>query len=301
MKATRLHAYGDVSHFAYEDASTPTVGEGEVLVKIEASGLNPVDLYVRQGYLAKNVPLTFPAIIGLDAAGSVAEIGAGVSGLKVGDRVILKLPIGSNGAHAEYALGTRDRIAKLGNSVSFEAGATLGLVGLTARQAIDALNVKAGGRVLVGAALGAVGRAAVQYLKELGAIPVALVRPESLAEAKALTGEAFALGEGEGKSFDKALASAGGPVAGAVLDLLSDGGTLAAVAGVPEGANGDGRVNIINVLAEDRGEMLQQIADAAGRGDLKIPVAHTLRLSQLGEAHTLLAAGRVGGKIVLVP
>jgi len=78
------------NQFRYEDAPTPVAGAGEVLVKIEASGLNPVDLYVRQGYLAKNVPLEFPAIIGLDAAGTVAEVGAGVTGFNIGDRVVAK-------------------------------------------------------------------------------------------------------------------------------------------------------------------------------------------------------------------
>ena len=153
MKASRLHAYGAVDQFKYEDVPTPVAGPGEVLVKIEASGLNPVDLYVRQGYLAKNIPLQFPAIIGLDAAGTVAAVGAGVEGLVVGDRVVAKLPIGSRGAHAEFAVTTPDRLAHLANTVSFEAGATIGLAGLTARQAVDVLNVKAGEHVLVGAAL----------------------------------------------------------------------------------------------------------------------------------------------------
>lgn len=301
MKASRLHAYGAVDQFKYEDVPTPVAGPGEVLVKIEASGLNPVDLYVRQGYLAEKIPLEFPAIIGLDAAGTVAAVGAGVEGIVVGDRVVAKLPIGSKGAHAEFAVTTPDRLAHLANTVSFVAGATIGLAGLTARQAVDVLNVKAGERVLVGAALGAVGRAAVQYLKELGAVPVALVRSEGLAEAQTLTGEAVAIGAGTPKSFHKALGMAGGPVAGAAIDMLADGGTLAAVAGVPEGANADGRVTIVNVLAEDRGPMLQEIADAAARGELTIPVAHTLKLSQLGEAQTLLAGGRVGGKIILMP
>jgi NADPH:quinone reductase-like Zn-dependent oxidoreductase len=301
MKATRLHAYGDADQFKYDDAPAPVAGAGEVLVKIEASGLNPVDLYVRQGYLAKNIPLEFPAIIGLDAAGIVAGVGAGVTGFAIGDRVVAKLPIGSKGAHAEFTAMTPDRLAKLADNVSYVAGATIGLAGLTARQAVDALNVKAGERVLVAGALGAVGRAAVQYLKELDAVPVALVRAESIPEAKTLTGEVYGIGAGPAKSFDKALGMAGGPVAGAAIDMLADGGTLSAVAGVPAGANADGRIKVVDVLAEDRGAMLQEVADAAGRGELTIPVAHTLKLSQLGEAHNLLAAVRVGGKIILVP
>ena len=210
MKATRLNAYGDIDQFSYGDAPDPVAGAGEVLVKIEASGLNPVDLYVRQGYMAERAPLEFPAIIGLDGAGTIAAIGGGVSGYAVGDRVIVKRPIGSTGTHAELVATTVDRVAKLPANVSFEAGATLPLVGLTGRQAVDALNVKAGERVAVAAALGGVGRAAVQYLKELGAVPVAVVRAEDLEAGKWLTGEVLAIGDSSrDRSFAKAIAAAG--------------------------------------------------------------------------------------------
>lgn len=301
MKATRLHAYGDVDQFKYEDAPDPVAGAGEVLVKLEASGINPVDLYVRMGYLAQRVPLELPAILGLDGAGTIAAVGADASGYKVGDRVMVKRPIGSKGTHAEFVAVPVGGVAKLQDNVSFVAAATLPLVGLTGRQGIDVLGVKPGERVLVTGALGAVGRAAVQYLKELGAVPVAGVPAERLAEGKALTGEAIAIGEGPAKSFAKALDTAGGAVAAAAAAMVRDGGTLSTVASVPEGTNADKRITITPVLAVDRAAMLQQVADAAGRGELSIPVAHTLKLSQLGEGHKLQAAGRTGGKIILVP
>ena len=90
-------------------------------------------------------------------------------------------------------------------------------------------------------------------------------------------------------------------MAAAAIALVSDGGMLATVAGVPDGANADGRITVNGLWTVDTADQLQQLADAAGRGELSIPVAHTLKLSQLGEAHRLLAAGRVGGKIILVP
>ena len=302
MKASRLHAYGDVDQFKYEDAPDPVAGAGEVLVKVEASGINPVDVYIRLGYLAQRVPLELPAILGLDGAGTIAAVGAGVTGYKVGDRVIVKQPIGAHGTHAELVAVPVERIARIKDNVSFAAGATLALAGLTGRQAVDVLGVKAGERVLVTGALGAVGRAAVQYLKELGAVPVAGVRTERLAEGKALTGEAVDMSDAsKAKSFAKAVETAGGAVAVAAAGMLSDGGTLATVSSVPEGTNADNRITIAGVLAADRPTMLQQIADAAGRGELTIPVGHTLKLSQLGEAHKLQAAGRTGGKIILVP
>ena len=93
MKAIRLQAYGDVDQFRFEDAPDPVLGAGDVLIRIAAAGLNPADLYVRQGFFASYVPLDLPAIIGFDAAGMVAATGAGVSGFAAGDRVIAKLPL----------------------------------------------------------------------------------------------------------------------------------------------------------------------------------------------------------------
>jgi NADPH:quinone reductase-like Zn-dependent oxidoreductase len=302
MKAARLHAYGDIDQFKYEEIAQPVPGAGEVLVKIEASSLNPVELYIRQGYLAQMVPLELPAILGLDLAGSVAQVGSGVTGYRVGDRVIGKLQINGKGSNAEFTATAPTYLAKLADNVGFADAAALPLAGLTGRQAIDALGIKANDRILVTGALGSVGRAAVQYIKELGAVPVAGVRTARVAEARELGIEALAIGEPiENSNFDGALDTVGGAVAGMAIALVRNGGVLAAVAGVPEGANADGRIRIVNVLATEDSATLQKIADAAARGELTIPVAKTLRLSAVGEGHRLLAAGQVGGKIIFVP
>lgn len=302
MKAQRLHAYGDIDQFKYEEIAEPLPGPAEVLVKVEAASLNPVELYIRQGYLAKIVPLELPAILGLDLAGTVARVGADAAGYLEGDRVIGKLPINGKGSNAEYAAAEPKYLAKLAANVGFAEAAALPLAALTGRQAVDGLGVKAGDRVLVTGALGSVGRAAVQYLKELGAVPVAGVRAQRLAEAKALGIEALAIGEAAEKSgFAAALDTVGGEIAGAAVKLVRDGGALAAVAGLPGDANADQRIRIVNVWATEDSAMLQKIADAAARGELNIPVAKTLPFSAVGEGHKLLAAGQVGGKIIFVP
>ena len=302
MKAARLHAYGDVDQIHYDEIAKPAPGAGEVLVKVEASSLNPVELYVRQGYLAKMIQMEFPLIMGLDLAGRVEATGAGVTTFKAGDRVIGKLPINGKGSNAEFIIATPGQLAHLADNVSFTAGATLPLAGLTGRQTVDAIGAKKGDRVLVTGALGAVGRAAIQYLKELGAVPVAGVRASRFAEAKALGVEAIDIESADKKaSFAGAVEAVGGPVATRAATLVRDGGKMVAVAGVPEGTNADNRIEVINLLAVDKTEMLQKLADAAARGDLTIPVAKTFKLSQLAEGHKLMAAGHVGGKIIFVP
>lgn len=165
---------------------------------------------------------------------------------------------------------------------------------------MDALGVKAGDRVLVSGALGAVGRAAVQYLREIGAVPVAGVRGERLSEGETLTGGSAVDMDTAPNSadFDYAI-SAAGPAAANAIRHVRDGGTLASVVQVPDGANPGDRIKIVNVLAHQDAATLQRVADAAGRGDLTLPVAATFKLAALGEAHQALAAGARGKIVVL--
>lgn len=302
MKAARVHAYGDTNQIHIDEIDKPTAQAGEVLVKIAASSLNPVDGYVRQGLLASMIPLKFPFILGLDLAGTVEAVGQGVAAYSIGDRVIGKLPINGNGSNQEYIAATPAQLAKLPDNITFTEGATLPLAGLTGRQEVDTISPKAGDRILVTGALGAVGRAAVQYLKEIGAVPVAAVRTSRLDEAKSLGIEAIAADDATHKaSFAGAVDTVGGAVMLNALSLVRDGGKVVTVVQVPEGANPDKRVELINIWTKDDTAQLQQIADAAGKGLLSIPVAKTLKLSQVAEGHQLIAAGQVGGKIIFVP
>ncbi|OEO31029.1 hypothetical protein VW23_018235 [Devosia insulae DS-56] len=298
MKSSRLVAYGDSSQIKIEDVAQPVPGAGEVLVKVAASGLNHVETYLRQGYLAQMMPLELPATLGIDLAGEVAEVGHGVTQFAKGDRVIGRLQITGKGSHADYAVAAVTQLAKLPANVSYEAGATLGLVGLTGRQAVDAAGVKRGDRVLVTGALGNVGRAAIQYLKDLGITAVAGVQASQLADAKTLGVDALVATDVPAGSFDAAVDTVGGDVAAAAIRAVKDGATVAGVAGFPEGAGADGRVKVQNVMSGDNAAMLQKIADAAGRGELVIPVTKTFPLDQLGAAYDFLAT-RPEGKVII--
>jgi NADPH:quinone reductase-like Zn-dependent oxidoreductase len=298
MKAVRLQAYGDVDNFKLDEVADPVPGPGEALVKVEASGLNMVDQYLRMGYLTQYYPLTLPAILGIDAAGTIAAVGPNVAGFAVGDRVIVHLNIEGKGTHAAMAVVPVAGLAKLPANISFESGATLPLVGLSGRQSVDALGVGRGERVLVAGALGSVGRAAVQYLKELGAQPVAGVRAERLAEGEALAGEAVDINAvPTAPQFDYTVSTAAA-AAGNVVNFVKDGGKIASVVQTPAEANPGDRVTVIQVLGHDDPAVLQQLAEAAGRGELAIPIAKTLPLTELGEAHRAIAANP-RGKIII--
>ncbi|CAE6779431.1 L-threonine 3-dehydrogenase [Xanthomonas arboricola pv. corylina] len=298
MKAVRLKSYGDIDEFVVDEIPMPSPQAGEILIKIEASAVNHVDLLIRQGYVAQFIPLELPAVLGTDAAGTVVETGIGVTGIEVGDRVIADFAHNGKGAHAEYGVVAIAAVAKLPVGLTFEQGATLPKAGLAGRQSVNALHLKAGDRVLISGALGAVGRAPIQYLREIGANPIAGVRTSRLEEARQLAGEALDITETPSSAeFDYAI-SAAAPVAGNLIRHVRNGGHITSIVPVPEGANADHRVRIDELYHRTDAEMLQAVVEVASRGELIIPIGRTFPLDQVGAAQSAVAAG-VQGKVVL--
>jgi NADPH:quinone reductase-like Zn-dependent oxidoreductase len=153
--------------------------------------------------------------------------------------------------------------------------------------------------VLVSGALGSVGRAAIQYLQQLGAKPVAGVRVERLEEAHRLAGDAINISVSPpGATFDYAI-SAAAPVAANLIRHVRDHGTIASIVPVPEGLNAGNRVTIHELYHRTDAATLEAVLDAASRGVLVIPIAKTLKLDELGAAQTAVAAGALG-KVVLI-
>lgn len=298
MKAARLKNYGGVDQFIVDEIEMPKPAAGEVLIKIEASAVNPFDLILRQGFMAQYIPLELPAVLGGDAAGTIAALGVGVSGLAVGDRVVGDFPVNGKGAHAEYGVLPVSSVAKLPANLSFEQGASLVKAGLTGRQTVDALGVKAGDSVLVSGALGMVGRAAIQYLQQIGAKPVAGVRYERLEDARSLAGEAIDITEQPAAAtFDFAISTAPA-VAGILIDHVRDGGQVASIVQVPGGANVDDRITIHELRHYTDADTMAAVLKAASEGLLIIPIAKTFPLGEIGAAQGAVADG-VQGKVVL--
>jgi NADPH:quinone reductase-like Zn-dependent oxidoreductase len=298
MKAALLTSYGGIDKFIIDDVQIPEPGAGEVLIKIEASAVNPFDLILRQGLMAQYIPLTLPAILGGDAAGTIAALGPGVSGLAIGDRVVGDFPANGKGAHAEYGALPVTAVAQLPANLSFEQGASLVKVGLTGRQTVDSLSVKAGDRVLVSGALGMVGRAAIQYLKEIGAKPVAGVRFERLESAHALAGEALDINRQPTEAtFDFAISTAPA-VAANLINHVRDGGQVASIVQLPEHANIGERLTVHELRHHTDVETMNAILKAASEGMLLIPIAKTFPLSEIGAAQSAVFEG-VQGKVVL--
>ncbi|SFO10435.1 NADPH:quinone reductase [Candidatus Pantoea varia] len=298
MKAVLLKSYGDIDQFIVGDVPKPVPQAGEVLIKIETSAVNPFDLILRQGFMAQFIPLELPAIPGGDAAGTITAVGAGVIRLKVGDRVVGDFPANGKGAHAEYGVLPETSVTKLPDNLSFEQGASLVKAGLTGRQTVDALPIKTGDRVLVSGGLGMVGRVAIQFLREIGAKPVAGVRPERIESALLLAGEAIDITKmPDTAGFDFAISTAYS-VAKNLIAHVRNGGHIASIVQIPDGINNDQRVFIHELFHQTDMDTMNDVLGAASRGELVIPVAKILGLEEIGEAHRMVEKG-VQGKILL--
>ncbi|MDH5177623.1 MAG: NADP-dependent oxidoreductase [Gammaproteobacteria bacterium] len=170
MQAALIDRYGDNSRVRLADVPVPAVGHEDLLVKVHAASVNPVDTKIRDGKLKVLIRYRMPLVLGNDLAGTVAAIGPGVTRFKVGDAIYARMDKQRIGAFAEYALVREAVAAPKPVNLTFEEAASLPLVGLTAWQAlIDIGRLQAGQKVLIHAGSGGVGTFAIQLARHLGA------------------------------------------------------------------------------------------------------------------------------------
>src|SRR5438128_3442006 len=170
MKAIRIHNYGGPEVLNYEDAPRPQPQAGEVLVRVHAAGVNPIDWKVREGHAKDFLPHKFPLILGWDLSGVVEELGKGVSRFKIGAEVYSCPDPTRDGAYADYIVVRESQLALKPKSLHHIRAATVPLAALTAWQSLfDAAQLQPGQRVLIHAGSGGVGHFAVQLAKWKGA------------------------------------------------------------------------------------------------------------------------------------
>ncbi|MGH8611429.1 MAG: NADP-dependent oxidoreductase [Gammaproteobacteria bacterium] len=170
MKAVRIHTYGGPDVLKYEEVPRPSPGAGEVLIRVRAAGVNPVDWKIREGYLKGRVDHSLPLVLGWDLSGVVEATGPGVTRLKAGDEVYSRPDITRDGAYAEYIVVRETEVALKPKSIDHIQAAAIPLAALTAWQSLfDAAGLSAGQTVLIHAAAGGVGSFAVQLTNWKGA------------------------------------------------------------------------------------------------------------------------------------
>lgn len=311
MKAAIFHRYGSSEVLEYEDVQRPTAGVGQVLVKVAGTSFNPVDAGIRGGYLADAFAITLPHIPGIDVAGTVAEVGGGVTGWNVGDAVVGLLPMDADGAAAEYVLAPAEVLATAPGSVALADSAVLPTVGLTAWQALfDVAALKAGQTVLINGAGGAVGGYAVQLAKEAGAVVTATAKAASvdrlrgygadrLIEYIDYTTTPIAVG---GQPFDVVLnlVSTSPEETEALASVVADGGFL--VGTMTSGPEDSRRgVRAQRVFVHSDAAQLARLVSRVDAGQLQIDVADRRTLAAVAEVHDAADGGRLPGKTILIP
>jgi len=301
MKAVVLHAYGGPGNLKYEDVADPVAGEGQVLVRVTASSVNPIDYKVRSGAMKQYIPLELPAILGWDISGIVREVGAGVTGFAPGDRVMAL----GNKAYAELVVVKAADLAPVPEKLDLVEAAALPLVTLTGEQLITrGTKIQSGQTVLVSGAVGNVGRSAVWTAKKAGAVVLAGVRKSQMEEAAELgADEVLALDDsaavGRLGLIDAVADTVGGETAEMLLGKVKQGGMFASVLGPPGNAKMHPTVKIQAIQVVPDARMLKILAEDVVAGKLKIPIDRMVPLADAGEAHAAAEKGGIGKVLLL--
>lgn len=186
MKAVRLHEFGGPDVLRYEDAPRPEPGPGEVLIRVRASSVNPLNWKIRSGQMAGIMPLTLPLILGLNAAGTIEAVDSGVTAFRPGDEVYAGVGMTRDGSYAEYVTADVGATALKPKTADFVTAVSI-QISLTAWQALfDIAKLVTGQTVLIHGAGGAVGSAAVQFAKSVGAVVVGTATGDDLAYMRGL-------------------------------------------------------------------------------------------------------------------
>ena len=324
MKAVRIHEYGGPEVLVYEEVPTPEPGPAQILVRVEAATVNPVDVAVREDRFP--TPKAPPKTLGSDGAGVVEQVGHDVSSVKPGDRVFFSgLGIGSEGSYAEYALIAEAQAVPIPAGLTFVDAAALGMAfpaayyGLITRGA-----VQAGETVLVQGAAGGVGSASVQLAVAFGARVIGTVNGAAEADlvrslgaeatidyrTEDVVARALELTDGKGPDLvHELVVSVNLP---ADVRLLASGGRIVCTG---QGPSPEGAVPIGDALAKDAtllfmnlnnakragvAAIAREIAQMAAEGRVKPVIGEELPLAEARHAHELLAGDHLG-KIVLLP
>jgi len=311
MKAVRFHEYGTPDVLRYEDVELPVPGRGQVRVRVAGTSFNSVDGNIRGGFMQGPIPVELPHTPGLDVAGTIEALGAGLEGLAVGDQVVAFLPMDKPGAAAEYVLVPVETLAAAPSSIPLSDAAALPLVGLTAYQALfDHGKLTAGQRVLINGAGGAVGGYAVQLAHNAGAHVIATASPRSRAAVEAAGADevvdhtATGVADAVTEPVDLVLNLA--PVAPeqlvALLALVRDGGALVnTTVWMPAPSDEERGVRGIDLFVRSDADQLAQLVTQVDRGELRVEAAERVPLAELPALHARAAEGAVRGKVVVVP
>jgi NADPH:quinone reductase len=312
IKAARIHEFGDANVLKYEDVERPEPQAGEVLVRVQAAGINPVDTFGRAFPLPGITAGSLPYILGWDIAGSVVALGEGVTQFAVGDEVygMPRFP-GEARAYSEYTTAPVADLALKPRTLTFQEAAAMPLAALTAWQALfDTGHLQAGQTVLISGGSGGVGHYAIQLAKWKGARVITTTSTRNVEFVRNLGADVVidytkqALTDGI-KDVDVVLDTIGGDVLKDSFKVAKRGGSIISLPGQKGVKDLGGQlapqygVTFTAIIVHPSGEQIAEIAKLADAGQIKTYLDAVFSLKDVAQAHKLSEGGHVRGKLVL--
>jgi NADPH:quinone reductase-like Zn-dependent oxidoreductase len=306
MKAVVIHEYGGPEVLKYEDVPRPEPNEDQILIRVIAAGVNPVDGMIRAGMSAKDEKVVFPTILGADIAGVVEKVGSKVTKFKAGDPVFAYASLKTGGGYAEYALTTEPEAAPKPKSLTYVEAAAVPVVALTTWQAlIDTAKLSTGQTVLIHGGSGGVGTFAIQIAKARGAKVIATASTANQDLLKELgadvaidyTKQKF---EDVAKEVDVVLDSVGKDTLARSYGVVKKGGFIVTlVARIDQTALDNHGIRGASLSVEPNSDELAEVGKLIDEKKIKVVVSQTFPLSEARKAQEQAATGHTRGKIVL--
>ncbi len=309
MKAVQINKYGGSEVVVInKNAPKPAMSRGQLLIEVHAAGVNPVDWKIREGYMQQMVPLKFPATLGGDFSGVIAEVGENVSGLKKGDEVYGQAGVlsGGSGSFAEFASADAKAMARKPKNVNHVEAAALPLAGVSAMQAlVDHIGLSRGKKILIHGGAGGIGSIAIQLARHLGAYVATTVSARDLQYVKELGANEVI--DYKNQSFENLLHdydavydTVGGETYLRSFKVLRKGGMIVSMLEQPRTELMEQYgVNAIAQFTQVNSERLSKLAELVDKRVIRVHVDRAFPLEQAGEALVYLQSGHPRGKIVL--
>lgn len=306
MKAVRIHDYGTSDVLTIENIPIPEIKEDDVLIKIFATSVNPVDWKVREGLVRWRNLHQLPLTLGWDVSGVVDKIGSKAQKFKIGDEVYSRPSIDRNGSYAEYIAVRETEVALKPKTITHEEAASIPLVGLTVWESlVTTANIQAGQKVLIHAAAGGVGSMAVQIARIYGCYVIGTASEGNIDFVKNLGAHEVIDYRNQDftqliKDVDVVLDTVGGTTQENSWKVLREGGMLMSIINKPsdEIAN-QYKARSGYIFVQSNGTILETLAHLIDTGKLKPVVGSVFSLDEIKQAQELSQSKRAKGKIVI--
>ncbi|WP_406635233.1 NADP-dependent oxidoreductase [Amycolatopsis sp. WGS_07] len=300
MRAAAIDEFGPVERLIVRELPTPAAGPGEVLVRVEAAGVQPTDVAIRDGWTPPGATIEFPQILGNEFAGTIVQVGAGVTEFEAGQQVAGFRVLG---CYAEYVSAPASQVVLKPESVDWLTAGALSASGQTAHTALERLGARSGETILIHGAAGGVGSMAVQLSHHRGLRVIGTGSAENQEYLRALGATPVVYGDGEldrireaaPDGIDLAFDTAGHGNLRTAAEIVADRGRIGTIVEPALATEIGGQW-----LNSDRSaRRLRELLDLCARGELRVEVRAEYRLEDVASAHREVAVGHGRGKVVL--